>query len=171
MSDNEELREQLVGAWELISYIVHSEQTPSTTLYPLGKDAKGIIMYTHDGYMSAQLQRPGQVAFSAAHPVDGTEDELAESARNYVGYTGPFHLDDDGPETIVLHHFLISSFPNWLGDTQRRKVKIEGDQLIISLEASVDIKVRHYDILETSTNNIEVGRAVESNSSMASSAE
>ena len=147
MSNNQALRHRLVGAWELISYLVHSEQSPSTTLYPLGKDAKGIIMYTPDGYMSAQLQCPGQMSFSAAHPVDGSESELAESARKYVGYTGPFYLDDDGPEPIVLHHFLVSSFPNWLGDTQRRKVKLEGDQLIISLEAPVELKVSHPSIL------------------------
>ena len=141
MSDNESLLHRLIGAWELISYIVHSERLPATTLYPLGKDAKGIIMYTPDGYMSAQLQRPGQASFSAAHPVDGSERELAESARNYVGYTGQFYLDESGPEPIVLHHFLVSSFPNWLGDTQRRKAKLDGDELVISLEAPVDIKV------------------------------
>ena len=53
------LRDQLVGAWELIEYSAHLPNDPSNKKYPMGPDAKGIIMYTPDGYMSAQLLTPG----------------------------------------------------------------------------------------------------------------
>lgn len=142
MSDNNSLRHQLIGAWELVSYVVYSEKSASNVLYPLSEDAKGIIMYNESGYMSAQLQRPGQKAFAAVWPADGSESELAESAKNYIGYTGPFYLDESG-ETPVLHHrFTISSFPNWLGDTQKRLVKLEGDDLTLSLEKPLEMRVR-----------------------------
>jgi hypothetical protein len=52
----EELRANLVGAWTLESYESRSLDGSGVT-YPLGPDAQGIIMYTPDGYMSAQLMR------------------------------------------------------------------------------------------------------------------
>jgi Lipocalin-like domain len=48
------LREQLIGAWKLVSY----EERPvdgSPSFYPMSEQPMGIIMYTPDGYMSAQL--------------------------------------------------------------------------------------------------------------------
>jgi hypothetical protein len=149
MSVNQSVRPRLIGAWELISYVVHSEKSASNALYPLGKNAKGIIMYTPDGYMSAQLQCPGQGNFAGAHPIDGSESELAESARKFVGYTGPFYLDDSGPEPILLHHFVVSSFPNWLGDTQERIAKFEGDHLILTTRSPVELKVRYPSLISS----------------------
>lgn len=46
----------LVGAWTLESY--QSRLLEGTHIqYPLGPDATGIILYTPDGYMSAQIMR------------------------------------------------------------------------------------------------------------------
>jgi hypothetical protein len=48
------LREQLIGAWRLVSYI-ESPADGSPKRVPMGEKAQGIIMYTPDGYVSAQL--------------------------------------------------------------------------------------------------------------------
>jgi hypothetical protein len=48
------LRDQLIGAWKLVSY-VEEPVDGSKPFYPLGEQPHGIIMYTPDGYMSAQL--------------------------------------------------------------------------------------------------------------------
>ena len=135
------LRDQLIGAWELVTYVIYSEQSPSEALYPLGVDAKGMILYTPDGYLSAQLQCPGQKAFAATWPIDGSESELAESAKRFIGYSGRFELDSSGPMPVLLHHFFVSSFPNWIGDTQRRIARLDDDTLILSLESPVELKV------------------------------
>ena len=47
------LRHQLIGAWELVDYSAYLKDDPASKVYPMGKGAKGIIMYTHTGYMSA----------------------------------------------------------------------------------------------------------------------
>ena len=57
------LREQLIGAWTLVSY----EERPvdgSPSFYPMSEQPVGIIMYTPDGYMSAQLMKPGRTTRS-----------------------------------------------------------------------------------------------------------
>ncbi|WP_306192005.1 lipocalin-like domain-containing protein [Streptomyces sp. MK5] len=50
----EGLCERLIGAWKLVSY----QEIPvhgSEPFEPLGHEPQGLIMYTPDGYMSAQL--------------------------------------------------------------------------------------------------------------------
>jgi hypothetical protein len=137
------LRDQLMGAWELVEYSAFPIDDPSKKIFPMGKDAQGIIMYTHNGYMSAQIQVPGQKPFQSNDLNGHTTEELAESAKNYFAYTGPFYLDEAGDEPILMHHMTLSLLPNWLGNTQRRLMKIskEGDDIYLTLgpEAPVEI--------------------------------
>ena len=48
------LQDDIRGTWELVSYTEQNDRGGPVS-YPLGSDALGLIMYTHDGYMSAQL--------------------------------------------------------------------------------------------------------------------
>ena len=129
------LRDQLLGAWELIEYCAYMPDNESDKKYPMGPEAQGIIMYTSDGYMSAQLLTPGQKKFEAP----GSEAQLAEMGKRYVGYTGQFYLDEagDAQGPILLHHMRTANLPYLLGDTQRRLVKIveeeDGRYLHLSL--------------------------------------
>jgi hypothetical protein len=71
----------------------------------------------------------------------GTEAELAEAARRHFGYTGPFYVDESGPEPILKHHMTLSTYPNWLGNTQRRVAKMQDDTLVLSPEFAVEVLV------------------------------
>ena len=51
------LVEQVIGTWKLVSY--ETQDADGNIVYPLGKDAKGFIMYNPDGYMSAQIMATG----------------------------------------------------------------------------------------------------------------
>ena len=79
----EGLRANLIGAWTLVSFESRSLDG-SSVIYPFGPDAQGIIMYTPDGYMSAQLMRAGRTPFHCDDPhrsrVDaGALDETTQS--------------------------------------------------------------------------------------------
>lgn len=126
------VRDQLVGAWELLSYVSNSEDRTKEATYPLGKDPKGILLYTADGYMSAQIQ-----ALKSAKEPDAHSTQLT----GYLGYTGPFYIDETGSETVLQHQMSLSSFPAWLGDTQRRLVRLDGDTLALSAESEIVVEV------------------------------
>lgn len=121
------IRDQLVGAWELLSYV----STPSDptkeeeATYPLGKNPRGILIYSADGYMSAQIQ-------------------ALDQPTSYLGYTGPFDIDETGTETVLQHHVSLSSFPAWLGDIQRRVARLDGDILVLSMESEIVVEVRSF---------------------------
>ncbi len=123
------LRERLIGAWKLVSY-VEKPVDGSAAFYPMGEKPQGIIMYTSDGYMSAQLMHPGRRPFASGDWFRGSDEEFKEEARSYIAYSGPFHTDED--KQTLTHSMFVSLFPNWLGQTQPRVVKIERDMLHLS---------------------------------------
>ena len=57
------LREQLVGAWALMSFVERDIET-GVENHPFGEHPLGLILYTPDGYVSAQLQRPERPPFA-----------------------------------------------------------------------------------------------------------
>ena len=137
------LRDQLAGAWELVSYQAPLASDPSSILYPMGEDAKGIIMYTPNGYMSAQLQTPGVKGFE--YP--GTDQDWAGVGRKYVAYTGRFFLDEKGDAEgpLLVHEMRNSNLPRLLGDRQRRlcEIKEESDATYLYLSVSKPIQMGH----------------------------
>lgn len=120
------LRERLIGTWKLVSY-VEKPVDGSEPMNPLGEEPQGIIMYTPDGYMSAQLMRPDRPSFASGDWFRGTTEEITEEATGYIAYSGPFHTDEE--KQTLAHSMFVSLFPNWEDQTQPRAVEIEGDTL------------------------------------------
>jgi hypothetical protein len=126
------LRERLIGAWKLVSY----EERPadgSPAIHPLGEKPQGLILYTPDGYMSAQLMRRERKPFAGGDWFDGTSDEYREEGTSYIAYSGHFHVDE--AKGALTHTMQVSLFPNWLGNTQPRVVRLDGDMLQLSTAA------------------------------------
>ena len=111
------LREQLVGAWNLVSYVEKDVDTGVEDM-PMGETPEGIIMYTPDGYVSAQLCTPGRLNFADGDQYRGTSTEYVAAASTYMAYTGPFYLDET--KHMLQHEMHISLFPNWKGQRQIR---------------------------------------------------
>ncbi len=121
------LREQLIGAWKLVSYVEEAVDG-SGSFRPLGENPKGIIMYTPDGYMSAQLSKADRPDFASGDWFNGTTEDYKNEATSYIAYSGPFHVDEE--KWTLTHSMFVSLFPDWTGQTQPRAVKIEGDLFI-----------------------------------------
>jgi hypothetical protein len=120
------LREQLIGAWKLVSY-VEEPVDGSPGFHPLGEQPKGIIMYTPDGYMSAQLSKPDRPNFASGDWFDATPEDYTNEATSYIAYSGPFQVDE--AKKTLTHSIFVSLFPNWTGQTQPRAVEVEGEVL------------------------------------------
>jgi Lipocalin-like domain len=122
---SEDLRTSIIGAWTLVSY----ESTAvdgSDRGYPLGPDARGIIMYTADGYMSAQIMRSDRAPFGHDDPHLAGENEFASAARGYLSYAGPYVVLDGG---LIAHQVQVSLLPNWIGGTQYRAAHLDDSHL------------------------------------------
>jgi hypothetical protein len=103
------LREAILGTWELTSFVA-SDDTTGQQRRPLGAAPRGLILYTADGFMSAQLAR-----------ADLTE---------YVAYGGRFTIDE---RTSILHHQVtMSTMPELLAQPQFRLAAVDGNHLTLS---------------------------------------
>lgn len=126
-----EIRKALVGTWKLVSYISKPAGGDGPIEYPLGKDARGYIIYTADGYMSAQIMRPGSKPYSTADPFAIADDEAADAARHYLAYTGPFEVTEHEGRIALKHHANLALVPNWAGDHQLRFCELKGSELVL----------------------------------------
>ena len=116
----------LVGTWRLLSW--QNRAPDGEVSHPLGEGASGYIAYTEDGYLFVAITAPGRRPFVAGDLLSGSTAEKAGAAETYVSYCGRYEFHGD----TVLHHVELSLFPNWVGVTQERLVKISGDQLTLS---------------------------------------
>jgi hypothetical protein len=123
------LRDRLIGPWSLVSYEERSVDG-SPSFFPMGTSPKGIIMYTPDGFMSAQLSKPDRKPFASGDRFKASDYEFKDEATSYIAYTGPFHVDEE--KHHLTHSMFISLFPNWIGQTQPRVARIERNQLFLS---------------------------------------
>ncbi len=130
----EKLRDQLIGAWKLVSY-VEMPADGGPLAHPMGERPVGIIMYTPDGYMSAQLMRANRTPFASADWYKATPEEYGREGPACFAYSGPFHVDEE-LETVT-HSVVVSLFPNWIGQTQKRVAKVDGDTLHLSTASPI----------------------------------
>ena len=128
MSENS-LREQLVGAWTLSSCVERDIET-GVENHPLGERPLGLILYTPDGYMSAQLQRPERPPFAEGDLLRATPEEYAAAGSSYIAYSGRFFVDE--AKKSLSHEMAVSFFPNWVRQRQVRLVELNGDHLHLS---------------------------------------
>lgn len=123
------LREQLIGAWRLVSYI-ERPRDGSPIRQPMTDRPQGLILYTPDGYMSAKLCAPERWHFTSGDWFVASPEEFKAEATTYIAYSGPWQLGEQ-PGTII-HGMDVSLFPNWCGQRQLRRARIEGDRLFLS---------------------------------------
>jgi hypothetical protein len=123
-----ELRNFVIGAWTLESYESFGLDGLDVR-HPLGIDAKGIIMYTADGYMSAQIMREDRPLFRNGDLSGDDNGKLAAAASGYLAYSGRYSVSGD---SVIAHHVDVSLLPNWVGGTQYRAVRIADSRLQLS---------------------------------------
>lgn len=126
-------RSTVLGTWELQSYVV-VDDTGATIALPLGKNPIGHILYTGDGYMSAQLMRRNRPNFGAASTSGGTVDQTVAAARGYLAYCGPYEIDE--ATGTFNHHVAVSLLPNSLGGQQVRYGALREGVLTLSGDVS-----------------------------------
>ena len=120
-----------VGTWKLISWEV--TQPDGTVHYPYGKEVVGYLIYTADGYMSAEIMNPDRRQSDPNFPLEiATAQTLPDSDRaraytTYLSYCGTYTVEGN----TVTHHVKAGLIPSWTGSEQPRPFKFNQGYLII----------------------------------------
>ena len=118
-------RDTLVGTWRLVSA---SATTANGTVEraPYGANPSGLLIYTSDGTMSAQVSYGGRSRLSADR-VAAPASERAEAFATFFAYGGRYTMTGDR----VVHHVEIASVENWVGTELIRVVARDGDRMTL----------------------------------------
>ena len=116
----------LIGTWRLVSF--KSKTVDGQVTDPWGKNTVGYIMYNEDGYMSVSVMSANRSKFVSGDMKGGTAEEKAAAAGTYISYCGKYEIKGDA----IIHHIELSLFPNWVGVSQKRIFKLDGNKLSLS---------------------------------------
>lgn len=116
--------ERLIGSWRLLSY---------TTFDGAGRQGKpyaaavGRLTYDDRGNMSGQIMRPDRGRVEVG---PGNAQSVRAAYIGYIAYFGSYEVALDGES--VIHRVEGALNPEWVGGTQRRTLRFDGDRLVLS---------------------------------------
>ena len=130
---------QLVGTWQIVSIEDSMKDGSVGPPADLGPHPKGFLMYEPDGHMCAALvnsDRPAWKDFAKA-----TDAEKIAYYDTFIAYCGTYKLDSTA--STVTHYPSVAWTPAYVGSTQKRPFKLEGNRLIITVtEGVVDLGIQ-----------------------------
>jgi len=115
------------GPWKLISGEFHYSDGKIT--FPWGENPGGLIIYTSEGYISAQIMTAGRPDFASKDHMRGTDAEIRAAFEGYQAYYGTYDIDTTAG--IVNHRVTGSVFPNLIGHNLKRYYEFSGNRLTL----------------------------------------
>lgn len=119
----------LVGAWHLDDFVIRfADGRPPVR--PFGADARGQLVYTADGHMSATLCRAERAPLGEGLEASykASPEAKAHAFDGYMAYAGRWRLDGD----TVVHDVHFALTPELVGRQNRRSARFEGGRLHLS---------------------------------------
>jgi hypothetical protein len=120
------MKERLIGSWRLVSY--DTVDAGGRRGRPYG-EAVGRLSYDANGNMAGQVMRPGR---SRVELGAGNAQLVRAAYTGYIAYFGTYEVAADGES--VVHHVHGSLNPVWVGGEQVRRLRFEGERLVLSAE-------------------------------------
>jgi hypothetical protein len=93
-----------------------------------GLHPHGFLMYEPDGYMCASIVNSDRPVWK--DPAKATDAEKIAYYDSFLAYCGKFKLDS--ATSTVTHFPEVAWSPSFVGSTQPRPFRLEGNRLIIT---------------------------------------
>jgi hypothetical protein len=134
VSEQKSLKEQLVGAWTLVSIIATDKAGNKSDRR--GPNPKGLLIFDASGRYSILTSRAELPNFKVNNVNQGTPEENKAVMTGMIANVGTWSVDE-ATKTITTH-VEAGSFPNLNGNTQTRVIsELTADELRYTNGASV----------------------------------
>ena len=130
----ERISSRLIGVWALVAFT--DEREGRQDAHPFGPEPVGFLIYTPDGFVSAQLMKPGRTAFRSRDWHQGTPGEYVESGSGYIAYCGTYEVNE--ASRTVTHIPSVALLPNLIHGRQLRAFELNGDRLTLRTASVAD---------------------------------
>jgi hypothetical protein len=114
--------DKLVGTWKLVSASSTTSKGERNDT-PYGLNPVGFLTYSEDGRVTSLISYGERKLLSIA----SRTEEQAEAFNTFLAYAGRYTLGGEK----VTHHIEISSIQNYVGKDLVRKIKFEGNQIVL----------------------------------------
>ena len=119
-------KDMLVGAWTLL--LVDGVKADGTHVPQFGPNPDGILMFSPSGRYSLQFERANFPKIKATTATKLTTDESKAIAAGILAHFGTYAVND--ADKSFTMHVEASSFPNWDGTNQTRKITALTDDVL-----------------------------------------
>ena len=97
---------------------------------PLGRNARGVIIYTDNGYLSVNIINPDRIDDI---PAGLSLSAMATGECSFFAYSGPYAVGDG----TVEHHIDLCTVQERIGTVQKRLHSVSGNHLVIRSEPAL----------------------------------
>jgi len=119
-----ELKSRLVGPWELAEAFIENSGVREQ---PHGQKPLGLAMFHENGSFVMFFSKPDVQKFAGSR-LGGTDSENKAAVRGALSYFGSYEARE-GNELVL--HIKGSTFPNFTGTDQTRRVRFSQEQRLI----------------------------------------
>jgi hypothetical protein len=117
----------MTGRWQIVAWEQVYDDGRRT--YPMGLQVEGFIQYDPDGRMMCMLCRGERQNFTTGGQWNASQEEKADAYSSMLAYAGTYVFAGE----TVSHHIDLSSFPNWTGGIQKRRIEtMDAGQLVLA---------------------------------------
>ena len=113
--------------WVVGAAIVDGQKGREGISCPFGEHAQGTLIYTADGWMSAQLTARDRPSLATDDVAAGPDAKRAAAYSSYLAHRGRYRAEDG----VVIHEVQMSLFPNWVGTQPVRLCELAGATLVL----------------------------------------
>jgi hypothetical protein len=133
-----------VGTWRLLSW--EAREPDGAIRHVYGRNPVGYLIYTADGYVSAEIMDPDRRQSDPHFPLEPADAQSlpdADRARaysTYVSYCGTYAVEEGTEEGTLVHHVeaglvrdvkYVGPVTRWRGSDQRRHFRFDDGRLIL----------------------------------------
>jgi Lipocalin-like domain len=121
------MREQIVGTWNfIVAEIIAADGKKS---FPFGEKPKGLLIFTADGHFTQIHVASDVPKIASGNRLTGTPEEYATIMRRSLSLFGTYAIDE--AKKTITFNIVSSTFPNWEGEAQERKIdKLTADEFV-----------------------------------------
>jgi hypothetical protein len=119
-------KDMLVGAWTLL--LVDGVKGDGTHVPEFGPNPDGSLMFSPSGRYSLQIDRANLPKIKANNREKATADESKAIASGILSHFGTYTVND--ADKSFTTHIEASSYPNWDGTKQVRKITALTDDVL-----------------------------------------
>ena len=126
VSQQRSLQDQLVGSWSFVSAI--NTRADGTKVDTFGPNPGGLLMFDDNGRYASVVVRPGVPKFASNNREAGSAEENKTAMQGSIAHVGRYTVNE--ADRSVTLHIEYSSFPNWNGTKQVRKITALTDDVL-----------------------------------------